>query len=73
VGRRGGLVEFHLGAGAGPFLFGGALRPEVGDHEGAVGAVEGLAQAGLVVEVRLDDLSPLRGQVTRPVRVGVPG
>jgi hypothetical protein len=73
AGRRGGLVEFYLGAGAGLLLFGCALRPKVGDHIGAVCAIEGLAQAGLVVEVCLDDLNPLRGEFTRPARVGIAG
>jgi len=29
AGCRGGLIEFHLGAGAGPLLFGGALRQKL--------------------------------------------
>src|SRR6185436_9584398 len=72
-GGRGGLIEFHLGAGAGTLLLGGALRPEVGDHIGAVCAIERLAQAGLLVEVGLDDLNSLGGEFTRPARVGVAG
>jgi hypothetical protein len=68
---RAGLVQFHLGAAAGLFLFGRALGPEVGDHIGAVGAVEGLAQSGLVVEVCLDDLNSLGGEFTRPLGAGI--
>src|ERR1700756_3859177 len=66
--RDGG--QFHLGSAAGPFLFGRAMGPEVGDHISAVGPVEGLAQAGLVVEVCLDDLNSMGGELTRLLGVG---
>ena len=47
------------------------MGPEVGDHISAVGPVEGLAQAGLVAEVCLDDLNSMGGELTRLLGVGV--